>query len=113
MGVYFFHDIHPFLRPWADSEQEMVVQKTYYETGPHTDNEGKSFYFHWTVSDLMNALIKSGLDVHKVEERPARDAAFWENGNWYFPPGQEGLQDWKVNPRAALPTWLQVAAQKI
>ena len=41
----------------------------------------------------------------------AEDSRFWEDAS-YLPGTDASLLDWRSNPRAGLPTWLTVAAQK-
>ena len=45
------------------------------------------------------------------DEDRARDARFWEDAS-YLPGADASLLDWRSNPRAGLPVWLTVAAQK-
>jgi SAM-dependent methyltransferase len=112
-GHYIFHDIHPFQRPWGKDMTKLEVERPYGHGEPlHVD--GKPAYsFHWTMSDLLNGLIDSGLTPRRIEERSPKDASYWEHGKWYLPPEQPDLADWKRNPWAALPTWLQVASRKV
>ena len=112
-GYYVFYDVHPFQRPWADRRAPIEMAKPYSETGPFRDEEeGRVTYeFHWTMGDILNALVDAGLAIRKLSEDPARDARFWEDAS-YLPGTDAGLLDWHCNPRAGLPVWLTVAAQK-
>ncbi len=111
-GFYVFYDIHPFQRPWKD-QNDIEMQKPYYETGPFSYQElGQTTYnFHWTLGDITNVLCASGLSLKRMAESPAVNARFWE-GNSYENGKDESLQDWHKNPRAGLPVWLTMAAQK-
>jgi SAM-dependent methyltransferase len=112
-GFYIFYDVHPFLRPWRDQVHPLEMEKPYTEIGPFVE-EGygiTNYQFHWRISDLINPLLESGLVLRQVAESPARDARFWEDHS-YLPGADEHLLDWRNNPRAGLPTWLSVAAQK-
>ncbi len=132
-GVFISYDIHPFQRPWNDYPEPFQMEKTYFETGPiesqydpdsvesHTQyDEGPSekhsnllpvFNFHWTISDLLNAIIKSGLELQYIEEELDTNPAFWHD-----PVDQKvsdtNPTDWQQNPRVGLPAWLTLVAQK-
>jgi ubiquinone/menaquinone biosynthesis C-methylase UbiE len=112
-GFYIFYDVHPFLRPWKDQITPLEMERTYTATGPFEyEGYGKANYqFHWRVSDLINPLLDSGLILRQLAESPAKEARFWE-GISYTPGADPGLLDWRNNPRAGLPAWLTVAAQK-
>ena len=111
-GYYIFYDVHPFLRPWKDQIWPIQMQKPYFETGPFTsDQGGRSVYeFHWTLQDILNALVEAGLSLRRMAESPAADARFWQDHS-YLPGTDESLLDWRRNPRAGLPVWLTVAAE--
>ena len=112
-GFYVFYDIHPFQRPWQDQVRPLQMAKPYWETGPYeSDGDAQSFEFNWTLADLLNPLTRAGLSLSKIVESTAGDSRFWE-GYSYQPGGNASLLDWKVNPRAGLPVWLTVAAQKV
>ena len=109
-GVYIFYDVHPFQRPWQDQAQPLAMAKPYWDTGPYTDEDG-AFEFNWTLADLLNPLTEAGLVLRRIAETPAQDPRFWE-GHSYRPGVDSGLMDWRTNPRAGLPVWLTVCAQK-
>ena len=112
-GHYVFYDVHPFLRPWKDQRTPIEMGKPYFETGPFVSTEsGQPVYeFHWTVSDIVNALLAAGLALRKGAENAARDSRFWENYS-YLPGTDATLLDWRSNPRAGLAVWLTVVAEK-
>lgn len=112
-GFYIFYDIHPFLRPWKDQVQPLEMEKPYTATGPFDehDHDLPSLQFHWRLSDLLNPLLEAGLVLRQIAESPPDDPRFWE-GFAYAPGEDQGLMDWRNNPRAGLPAWLSVAAQK-
>jgi ubiquinone/menaquinone biosynthesis C-methylase UbiE len=112
-GFYIFYDIHPFLRPWKDQTTPLEMERPYTATGPfECEGSGQTNYqFHWRISDLINPLLDSGLILRKLVESPAKNARFWE-GISYTPVTDPGLLDWQNNPRAGLPAWLTVVAQK-
>jgi SAM-dependent methyltransferase len=111
-GFYIFCDIHPFQRPWANQVQPLEMEKPYWDTGPHTDETADPTYeFNWTLADLINPLVGSGLVLKGVLETAAESSRFWQDVS-YEPGTNEELLDWKKNPRAGLPVWLTVTAQK-
>jgi SAM-dependent methyltransferase len=107
-GHYVFYDVHPLQRPWKDQAAPIKMIKPYWDRTPHADGAGET---HWTLADILNALIEAGLDVRRVVESAAANSRFWE-GPSYGPGEDESLQDWMHNPRAGLPVWLTVAAVK-
>lgn len=111
-GYFIFHEIHPFTRPWKD-QQEFEIAQPYFETGPYTDErpEGRTYEYFWMMSDFINALADSGLIIRRISEDPAGEPSYWE-GRLYGKGGDESLLDWRVNPRAALPQWMVIAAEK-
>ena len=110
-GIYIFYDTHPFQRPWQDQVQPLKMAKSYWDTGPYSNDEG-AFEFNWTLADLLNPLADAGLVLQKTLESPADDSRFWE-GYSYEPGMDSQLMDWHENPRAGLPVWLTVCAQKM
>jgi SAM-dependent methyltransferase len=109
-GFYIFYDIHPFQRPWADQVQPLQMDKPYWDTGPYAEEDG-AFEFNWTLADLLNPLAAAGLVLRQIAESPAGDPRFWE-GDGYEPGTDASLMDWRANPRAGLPVWLTVCAEK-
>jgi SAM-dependent methyltransferase len=112
-GFYIFYDVHPFQRPWKDQAAPLEMVKPYVETGPyeHAEAGQVSFEFHWRLSDLLNPLVESGLVIRQLAETQAK-ARYWQDFS-YEPGSYERLLDWRDNPRAGLPAWLTVAAQKL
>jgi SAM-dependent methyltransferase len=112
-GYYVFYDVHPFQRPWKDQVEPIEMIKPYWDKTPR-DNDARAveYRFHWTAADILNALASAGLSVHKVTESPAVDSRFW-HGPPYGHGTDETLLDWRQNPRAGLPVWLTVAAEKL
>lgn len=112
-GHYIIYDIHPFMRPWKD-QTVIEVEKPYFQTGPFASGaSGQPTYeFHWTLSDIINSLLRSGLILRRMAETPAEDSRFWQGGPSYGHGSDDSLLDWRNNPRAGLPVWLTLAAQK-
>ncbi|HNT76303.1 MAG TPA: class I SAM-dependent methyltransferase [Anaerolineae bacterium] len=111
-GCYVFYDVHPFQRPWRDQVDPIQMAKSYWDVGPYTEVETGACEFNWTLADLLNPLAEAGLVLRQVLESPAKDARFWE-GHSYEAGVNAALMDWQVNPRAGLPVWLTVCAQKV
>ena len=111
-GYYIFYDIHPFMRPWKD-QAVIEMEKPYFQTGPFASGEPDHpvYEFHWTLGDIINPLLKSGLMLRHMAESPAKDSRFWQDYS-YQPGSDDRLLDWRTNPRAGLPVWLTLAAQK-
>ena len=110
-GYYVFYDVHPFQRPWAERTLPIEVDKPYWQTGPLRDEKEGTFEFNWTLADIFNPLADTGFVLGRILERPAGDSSFWE-GSSYMPGKNDGLLDWKKNPRAALPFWLAAVLQR-
>ncbi len=117
-GVYIMYEIHPFQRPFDD---HMNVVKPYDLTGPFDD--GNEINFAWRLMDIENAILDAGLSIKRVEEMyDEKDS----DSDWpFFLSLKERLSgrkvsreeidrmyDWHVNPIAALPNWLSIAAVK-
>ena len=112
-GYHIFYDVHPFLRPWKDQREPIEMAKPYFDTGPFVEVEQGSmvYEFHWTIGDILEGLLCAGLELRAVAESPAGDSRFWQDHS-YLPGTDASLLDWRSNPRAGLPVWLTVAAQK-
>ena len=114
-GHYIFYDIHPFQRPWKkkrEDTQPIEMKKSYWDTGPNVRTENQLRYeFNWTMADMLNPLLDSGLALKQIAESPPVDSRFWQ-GHSYEPGTDSDLMDWRINPRAGLPAWLTVVAQK-
>ena len=112
-GHYVFYDVHPFLRPWVDQRVPIEMEKPYFDTGPFVEMEpgGSVYEFHWTMGDILSGLVHAGLVLRALAESPAGDSRFWQDHS-YLPGTEASLLDWRSNPRAGLPVWLTVAAQK-
>ena len=110
-GHYIFYDIHPFQGPWANDVGKTVMVHPYWEVGPRPDPAEGTYQFTWTLADLLNPLVDSGLMLKRIVESPASSSRFWQD-NSYQPDTDNSLNDWRRNPRAGLPVWLTVCAGK-
>lgn len=87
-GLLMIAEYHPFRRVWRESASELVVGYPYFNRGPfaydvstnldgHTRGPMKSYEFHWTVADFLNAVLRGGCRVVEVHEF-GETAAEWE-----------------------------------
>ncbi len=131
-GHFISCDVHPFQRPWKDRVKKIEMQKPYFDTGPyksdylvkdtdatkhkrnHPAQEEKltGYTFHWTMSDIINSVISSRLTLLRIYEEPSEYSRFWQGPSYATKPDND-LLDWKNNPRAGLPVWLVLVAQKL
>jgi SAM-dependent methyltransferase len=110
-GLFLSRDIHPFQRPWAD-KTALRIDKPYGDRGPYGEPPDPVEH-HWTMADLINGALTSGLRLARIVEERAGDAAFWHGYSYRDDPDLDPtLTDWRRNPRAGLPAWLTLAATK-
>ena len=83
----------------------------YWEVGPHPKSDGGTHQFTWSLADLLNPLVDSGLMIRRIAESPASTSRFWQDYTYEAGTNDE-LLDWRSNPRAGLPVWLAVCAAK-
>lgn len=107
-GSYVFYDVHPFQRPLTVDHDHIAVEKSYWATGPHLDDD--TFEFHWTVADLLNALISTRLTIATIHESPPRGARYWIDGHYDEAEADDATAG---SPLAALPAWLTVEAGRL
>lgn len=111
-SYYVFYDVHPFQRPWQrDDTQGLTMVKSYWDISTQQDEENTDYEFHYSIADVLNALADSGLRLCKLLESPPSDSRYWQDFS-YETGTTADLTDWRNNPRAGLPAWLTVAAQK-
>ncbi|MDB5083850.1 MAG: Methyltransferase type 11, partial [Bacilli bacterium] len=73
--------------------------------------------YTWRIQDLMNAVIKSDLNIKHIEEMYAEYGTYWfetDGGDRETLSKEEldNLYNWEKNPLAALPQWLSIYATK-
>lgn len=104
-GFLLVEEYHPIRRIWKESNNELVVGRSYYNRGPYkylvnddvlyeAKGELESFEHHWTISDMINATIAGGAVIKAVHEY-GEDAGGWERA-----------------PMQGLPEWLLVVGEK-
>lgn len=104
-GLFMIAEYHPFRRIWENSKEGLTVKSPYFERGPFeydvtedilqpTPGQLKSYEFHWTISDYINAALKSGCGLVEVDEFGT------------------GVGDWEGAPMHGLPEFLLIIARK-
>ena len=104
-GLFVIAEYHPFRRIWKESPGQLIVESSYFERGPFEYDVSedilrpkpgnlKSYEFHWTISDYINAVLKSGCCLLEVDE-------FGEN-----------VADWEGAPLHGLPEFFLIIARK-
>lgn len=104
-GLLLVAEYHPFRRVWRESKDQLVVEYPYFARGPFEYDVApsvlnrlpgtfKSYEFHWTICDYINAVLRTGCRLLEVHE-------FGEN-----------VADWEGAPMAGLPEFLLLVAQK-
>ena len=104
-GLLLINEYHPFRRVWRDVEDVLEVGFTYFNSGPHPYDASEELFdpepgevtqyeLHWTVSQMLNAVIEQGVALTRFEELG------------------EDAEGWEVPPLAGLPNWLIIAGRK-
>ncbi len=104
-GLFLISEYHPFRRLWRESKDRLEIEYPYFERGPFEydvtadvlrpePGPFKSYEFHWTVSDFMNAVIEAGCSIEEIHEF-----------------GTE-VADWEAAPMHGIPEFLMIAALK-
>lgn len=87
-GLFMITEYHPFRRIWKNSGDGLAIASSYFERGPFEYDVTeeilrprpgtlKSYEFHWTISDYIHAVLKSGCSLLEVDEFGI-DVADWE-----------------------------------
>jgi len=104
-GLFIVEEYHPFRRVWEASEDELKVGYPYFDKGPfefyYNDNvlypergEFPSYEYHWTITDLCKAIIKSNCNIIDLYEYGGTS------------------ESWEVAPMKGLPEILSIVARK-
>lgn len=111
-GKYMLFDTHPFVRPFDQKVYKGIfeVVKPYEDVGPF----GEVPTFGWRIQDYVNALIKSGFVISRMEEFhsviddiPDCSYLFEETDI------KHDNFNWHNNPWAALPQCLGLCSHKV
>jgi len=87
-GLFMIAEYHPFRRIWRESDDRLTVASSYLKRGPFEydvsedilypkPGELKSYEFHWTISDYINAVLKAGCSLLEMDEF-GNDVSAWE-----------------------------------
>lgn len=104
-GLLMIAEYHPFRRIWKQGIDGLQIETSYYERGPFQYDAGEeilrpepgslpSFEFHWTVSDMINAVLASGCRIVETGEFGDR------------------VEDWEGAPLHGLPEFFLIVARK-
>jgi SAM-dependent methyltransferase len=104
-GLFMVAEYHPFRRLWRESRDQLAVEYPYFARGPfeydvapdilhRAPGTFKSYEFHWTVCDYINAMLKAGCRLLEVHEFG------------------ESVADWEGAPLQGLPEFLLLVARK-
>ena len=104
-ALLLINEYHPFRRIWKDSKDTLSVESHYFERGPFVYDLSedilqkgpgslRSYEFHWTVGDYINAVLRAGCLLLFIDEH-----------------GKE-VADWEGAPLHGLPEFLLIVAQK-
>lgn len=104
-GLFMVNEYHPFRRIWKHSAGPLKQEYHYFDHGPLTYDRSEdlsggpgplpSYEFHWTVSDMVRAMLDGGCEL----------TAMGEYG--------DGRQDWEgTAPLEKLPTNLLLVGRK-
>ena len=108
-GVYVMYDVHPFQRPWKDDV--LALSKPYRDFGPIQDPRNEDARtFHWRMEDIVNSLTDAGLRIRLLRELDSGETK--RTGYFWGDDTRPELNDWKVNPLAALPAWLELISER-
>lgn len=104
-GIFMVNEYHPFRRVWKQGVDRLEIGYDYYDRGPfkfeYNENVLEpakggfdSFEFHWSVSDLINAILTAGCQVVYTEEFGSH------------------VGDWEGAPMQGLPEYLLLVGRK-
>ena len=110
-GLFMVNEYHPFRRIWKHSAGPLQQEYHYFDHGPHTYDRSEdlteasgtsvppgplpSYEFHWTVSDMVRAMLDGGCELTAMEEYG------------------DGRQDWERDtPLEKLPANLLLVGRK-
>ncbi len=77
-GLFTVNEYHPFRRIWKHGSGPLKQEFHYFDQGPFTYDRSEelpedtgplpSYEFHWTVSDMIRALLEGGCELLALEE---------------------------------------------
>jgi SAM-dependent methyltransferase len=104
-GQLLIHEYHPIRHVWADQEDRLEVEYSYFDKTPHeyavseelfdrTPGELVQYEFQWTVADFFHAVTRAGCQILELDE---------------FGDAPQG---WERAPLRGLPASLLIDARK-
>ncbi len=104
-GLLVVNEYHPFRRIWRPQGDGLAVATPYGERGPFAYHRNDdilrpspgplvSYEFHWTIADMINAVLRAGCQLVAVEEYG------------------EHVGDWEGAPTHGLPEFFLIIAVK-
>lgn len=104
-GLFIVNEYHPFRRVWKNGVDRLEVEYDYYDRGPFVfkydddvlhrrTGEFTQYEFHWTVSDLITAMLGAGCSIIDAAE-------FGEH-----------VGDWEGAPLEGLPEYFMLVGRK-
>ena len=114
-GYNLFFETHPMIRPFDDSNIDIVKIKKHYTDIKSAANDGVPRY-HWRIQDFVNAVISAGFNLKEMQEFHSAEGDLDD----YLPQEKNpehknygiDMKAWKQNPWAALPQCLCLCSQK-
>ena len=87
-GLFIVNEYHPVRRIWKEIPDRLELEFSYFESGPHIYDRSEdvpdaapgslpSYEYHWTVSDYVMAILKSGCQLELLSELGEEPEA-WE-----------------------------------
>lgn len=103
--LFIVNEYHPFRRIWRESKKSLAVESRYLDRGPFEYDLSddvlrpepgmlKSYEFHWTIADYINAVLRTGCSMLSVDEYG------------------EQVSDWEGAPMQGLPEFFLMIARK-
>ena len=88
-GLFIVNEYHPFRRIWKEGVPHLKIGYDYYHPGPYEysyndeiihpkKGDYTQYEFHWTISDYINAVLKSGCQLIDSTEIGIHSAG-WED----------------------------------
>jgi ubiquinone/menaquinone biosynthesis C-methylase UbiE len=107
-GLFIVAEYHPFRRIFRAEGEAFLIESPYLNRGPFAYDRAEenslditlsaplpSYEFHWTVSDFINAVVKSGCEIFDCREYGDK------------------VEPWEDLPSCDLPETLLIASRKL
>ena len=104
-GLFIVNEYHPFRRIWRPEGAALAVETVYHDRGPFRYQSDAdilrpssgalvSYEYHWTIADIINAVLSSGCQIIETEEYG------------------DHVGDWEGAPMHGLPEFFLIIARK-